>query len=91
MHPLAPGTLLRQARTRAGLSQRDLAERAGTSQSVVARVESGVTDPGTATLLGLLDAAGFELRVALLEVPGRRWRASTLGPGAGERGEPEAG
>lgn len=38
-----------------------MAARAGTSQSVVARIESGQTDPSTDTLRQLLAAAGFEL------------------------------
>lgn len=60
-----PGRLLAQARRRAGLSQRELAQRAGTSQSVVARIERGQTDPGAATLERLLAETGFELRVVL--------------------------
>jgi transcriptional regulator with XRE-family HTH domain len=61
--------LLREARSRAGLTQRELARRAGTSQSVVARIEQGRTDPGTATLARLLAAAGFELRTELTPLP----------------------
>lgn len=57
--------LLRDARIRAGLSQRQLARRARTTQSVVARVELGQTSPSWATLTRLLAAAGFELRAAL--------------------------
>jgi len=53
--------LLRQARERAGLSQRQLAERAGTAQSVIARIERGLTSPTWDTLERLLEAAGFEL------------------------------
>jgi transcriptional regulator with XRE-family HTH domain len=60
--------LLREARRRAQLTQRELARRAGTSQSVVARIEGGQTRPGSETLLRLLRAAGFELRAEL--VPG---------------------
>jgi transcriptional regulator with XRE-family HTH domain len=60
-----PGVLLRTARDRAGLSQRELARRSGTSQSVVARIETGETDPSTGTLARLLAATGFELRSAL--------------------------
>lgn len=60
-----PGRLLAQARERAGLSQRELAQRAGTSQSVVARIERGQTDPGAATLDRLLAETGFELHVVL--------------------------
>jgi transcriptional regulator with XRE-family HTH domain len=64
-----PGRLLRAARQRAGLTQRELARRADTSQSVVARIEQGRTDPSTATLARLLAAAGFELRADLSPVP----------------------
>lgn len=56
---------LLDARVCAGLSQRALARRAGTAQSVVARIELGATSPTTATLRRLLDAAGFELELRL--------------------------
>jgi|SRR4051794_17824820 predicted transcriptional regulator len=60
-----PADLLRDARTRAGLSQRALARRAGTAQSVVARIESGETSPAWTTLRHLLRAAAFELHAEL--------------------------
>jgi transcriptional regulator with XRE-family HTH domain len=63
------GSLLRDARSRAGLSQRALARRAGTAQSVVARIELGRTDPTTGTLARLLEAAGFELNPRLTPRP----------------------
>jgi transcriptional regulator with XRE-family HTH domain len=66
---LQPPRLLREARLRAGLTQRELARRAGTSQSVVARIERGQTSPGQATLTRLLDAAGFEVWVDLVPRP----------------------
>ena len=53
--------LLRQARLKAGLSQRQLAQRAGTAQSVIARIERGQTSPTWETLERLLAAAGYEL------------------------------
>lgn len=53
--------LLRTARIAAGLSQRALAEVAGTSQSAVAAIESGRKQPTVATLDRLLQAAGTEL------------------------------
>lgn len=62
------GALLRDARLRAGLTQRQLAQRAETSQSVVARIEQGRSDPSTATLARLLAAAGFELRAELTPI-----------------------
>ena len=58
-------TLLRQARTRAGLSQRALARRAGTAQSVIARIEKGQTSPTWETLERLLDAAGVDMSAQL--------------------------
>jgi transcriptional regulator with XRE-family HTH domain len=61
----SPADLLRAARKRAGLSQRDVARRAGTAQSVVARIEQGATSPTWETLTRLLAAAGFELDALL--------------------------
>ena len=57
--------LLADARSRAGLSQRQLARMAKTAQSVVARIELGETSPSWATLSRLLSAAGFTLTTAL--------------------------
>lgn len=57
--------LLLEARRRANLSQRDLAARAGTTQSVVGRIEAGIANPNVATLEKLLAAAGFGVMVEL--------------------------
>jgi transcriptional regulator with XRE-family HTH domain len=59
--PVDAASLLRTARARAGLSQRALAEAAGTSQPAVAAIESGRKQPTVATLERLLRAAGTEL------------------------------
>jgi transcriptional regulator with XRE-family HTH domain len=59
---LDAAVVLRRAREQMGLSQRELAKRAGTAQSVVARIESGVTSPTLSTLNRLLTALGLELR-----------------------------
>jgi transcriptional regulator with XRE-family HTH domain len=64
--------LLREARMRAGITQRELARRAGTAQSVIARIESGTTSPTMETLVGLLDAAGFALDASLRPVAAGR-------------------
>ncbi len=61
--------LLQEARTRAGLTQRELARRAGTAQSVVARVERGQTSPTLETLARLLAATGFNLDMELVPRP----------------------
>jgi transcriptional regulator with XRE-family HTH domain len=66
---LNPGYLLYTARKKAGLTQRELAERAGTAKSVIARIEMGRTAPTTDTLIRLLAAAGFELRSELVVRP----------------------
>ncbi|MGH2662910.1 MAG: helix-turn-helix domain-containing protein [Actinomycetota bacterium] len=52
------GRVLRQARRRAGLTQRELAEKAGVPQSQVARIESGAVVPGVDTLDRLLEICG---------------------------------
>lgn len=55
--------LLRRARRRARLSQRELARLAGVPQSTVARVELGTLSPRTDTLERMLRAAGQTLAV----------------------------
>ena len=54
---------LKYARARAGLSQRELAEKAGLPQSTVGRIESGAVDPRFETLMTLLRACGYDLEV----------------------------
>jgi Predicted transcriptional regulator with C-terminal CBS domains len=58
-------SLLSSARSQAGLSQRGLARRARTAQSVVARIELGETSPSLKTLEHLLRFAGFSLSATL--------------------------
>ena len=55
------GALLRRARTGAGLSQAELAARAGSTQSVISAYESGHRQPALPTLAALIEAAGYEL------------------------------
>ena len=50
--------VLRQARRRAGLTQRQLASKAGVPQPMVARIESGAVIPRVDTLDRLLEACG---------------------------------
>jgi transcriptional regulator with XRE-family HTH domain len=57
--------LIVEARRRAGLTQRELAERAGTTQSSVARWESGRSEPSFANVVRLLRLCGFVLDVHL--------------------------
>jgi len=58
--------LVREARKRAGLTQAQLAARVGTTQSAVARVESGSVSPSLEHLTKLVRAAGFDIDVRLV-------------------------
>ncbi len=57
--------LIVEARRRAGLTQRELAERAGTTQSSVARWEAGRSEPSFHNVVRLLRLCGFVLDVHL--------------------------
>jgi transcriptional regulator with XRE-family HTH domain len=52
-----------EARTRAGLSQTQLARRMKTSQSYIARIESGKVRPSTDALERFAAATGSRLRI----------------------------
>lgn len=56
-----------QTRKDEHLSQRDLEEISGIKQSVIARMESGRTDPHLSTILKLLVSMGKTLAVVPLE------------------------
>jgi transcriptional regulator with XRE-family HTH domain len=55
--------LLRSARRRAGLTQRDLARVTGVAQPAIARIERGTVTPGVETLERLLAGAGATLEI----------------------------
>lgn len=55
-----------EARTRVGLTQAQLAERMKTTQSVIARLESGKGRPSTTTLRNLARATGTRLEIRLV-------------------------
>ena len=62
-----------EARTRANLSQAQLAERMNTTQTAIARLESGNTMPSTRTLRKIAKATGHRLRI-IFEPEGSRLR-----------------
>ena len=73
--------LVREARKRARLTQRELAERAGTTQSAIARLESGRTRPAFDDVLRLVRLCGYDLDVMLVERDDSDWaQASRLRP-----------
>lgn len=59
------GDLVREARRRAGLTQRELAARAGTTQSSIARLETAQTNPSFDLVVRLIKLCGFRLDVFL--------------------------
>jgi transcriptional regulator with XRE-family HTH domain len=56
---------LAKARQRAGLSQAQLAKRMKTTQSAIARLESGRGRPSTTTLSRFAQATGHRLKISL--------------------------
>ena len=58
-------TALITARARAGLTQKALARKMGTTQPVVARLESGRVRPSLRTLERLAEATGSRLQISL--------------------------
>jgi transcriptional regulator with XRE-family HTH domain len=60
---------LRDARIRAGLTQAELAQRAGTSQATISAYEHGRKAPSVETLARLLGAAGTRLATTPASAP----------------------
>nr|WP_269646177.1 helix-turn-helix transcriptional regulator [Thioalkalivibrio thiocyanodenitrificans] len=59
-----------EARTRAGLTQGEVAERMGTTQSVVARMEGGRTIPNLRSLHRYAEATGQRLKLTMERASG---------------------
>ena len=53
-----------EARSKAGLTQSELAQRMGTTQSVVARMEGGQIMPSTKNLERFAKATGMKLKIS---------------------------
>lgn len=58
---MSPGQLVHEARQRHGVSQKQLAMRAGTTQSAISRIERDRISPSVATLRELLYLLGEDL------------------------------
>lgn len=63
------GTMIREARSRARLSQTDLARRAGVAQSVISAYEADRREPGLRTFVKLIEATGHRLAFNLIAAP----------------------
>lgn len=64
-------TALLQARRMSGLTQEELAQRMGTTQSVIARLESGKNLPSSQTLQRVASATGTHLKVQFVKPGGK--------------------
>jgi hypothetical protein len=64
--PSTASALLQLARLKSGLSQAQLAERAGVPATMISAYERDRRQPTLPTLLRLLQAAGFDLRMELI-------------------------
>lgn len=67
------GQYLREARRRAGLTQRTIATKAGVSQSLVARIEAGEIEPSLDRLRSLVRACGFDLDIHVVPLDEDAW------------------
>ena len=63
---MTSGALIRQARTRAGLSQVELSQRSGKDRAQIARWERDVVQPSLETLRELLRACGYDVELTLV-------------------------
>ena len=67
---MSPGTLIRSTRERHGLTQAQLALRAGTSQNAVSRLERDEISPSMDTIERLLAAMGERLELSVRRIDG---------------------
>ncbi|MGV3714152.1 helix-turn-helix transcriptional regulator [Pseudolysinimonas sp.] len=65
--------LVREGRRRVGWTQAQLAERAGTTQSAIARLESGRTSPAFDDVIRYLRLMGLDLDLMLVERDDSDW------------------
>lgn len=63
------GVLLREARARGRVTQRELAARAGTGQAAISDIERGALAPSLARLEELISLTGHQLSLAVVERP----------------------
>lgn len=75
---MTSGTLIREARLRAGLSQGELSERSGKDRAQIARWERDVVQPSFETLRDLVRACGFDLELALVPYEADRQQEARL-------------
>ena len=55
------GTIIHDARKRDGISQKELAERVGSSKSYISRIETGAVEPSAGFFLNILSTLGLTI------------------------------
>jgi DNA-binding XRE family transcriptional regulator len=70
---------IRALREKNGLSQRELAERVGTTQSAIARLEAGNVSPSLPTLDKIAAALGAEVSLSIVDMNERAKAVSAGG------------
>jgi len=83
--PSTAAALLQLARLKAGLSQQQLAERASVPTTMISAYERDRRQPTLPTLLRLLRAAGFDLRMRLEPYEAADAEVGVLDPGQAEK------
>jgi transcriptional regulator with XRE-family HTH domain len=71
------GSLVKEARRRAGLTQSELADRLGTTQSAIARLERHRTEPSFARVVEALRGCGLDLVPNLVPVDESDWSVAS--------------
>ncbi|MGH2539989.1 MAG: helix-turn-helix domain-containing protein [Actinomycetota bacterium] len=71
------GALIREARRRARLTQRELAARLGTTQSAIARLERGGTEPSYERVVQAVRACGLDLQPRLHPADDADWSVAS--------------
>jgi len=73
------GRQILDLRLQRGWTQRELAQRAGTRQANISRLENAQLNPSVDTLQRIADALGVQLAVSLCEPDGQSQLAHALG------------
>ncbi|MDP2357455.1 MAG: helix-turn-helix transcriptional regulator [Beijerinckiaceae bacterium] len=69
---------LARMRSHSGLTQKQVAERAGTTQAAIARLERGKQSPNVRTLQNVARANGFCLEIGFVRSPGAEDRTGCI-------------
>jgi transcriptional regulator with XRE-family HTH domain len=75
------GQIIREARRRAGVTQALLADRLGTTQSAIARLERGGSEPSFSRVVGAARACGVELVPHLVDLDEADWSVASVNLG----------